>query len=263
MLAAAAAVALAIGVSSFHYSGAHRERPPAAAASESVAAVDHVARGQFETRVGERSTIGLVDGSVITLDTGSRVSLDLGGKTREIHLLAGQANFEVAKDAIRPFVVYAADRRITALGTAFDVRLGPRDVSVTLVEGRVTVDQLRTKPLPGGPDAPLVRTKLGPGEQLVATMGGIARVQGADLQRVTSWREGRLIFESDRLADAIAEVNRYSSTPIVLADPAIGDLRISGVFRTGQPLAFAHALTLYFSIDAAEENGATVLRWRQ
>jgi len=92
-------------------------------AAHEVTMIDNVTHGQYATRIGERSTIRLADGSVVTLDTASRVSLDLTTANREVHLLGGQANFEVAKDKARPFVVYAGDRRITAVGTAFDVRL--------------------------------------------------------------------------------------------------------------------------------------------
>jgi transmembrane sensor len=232
------------------------------AASEGVARIESAAHGEYETRIGERSIIRLVDGSVVTLDTASRVSFQLEGTEREVHLLAGRANFDVAKDKTRPFVVYAADRRITAVGTAFDVRLTPSEVRVTLVEGKVAVDQLARDPKPRAHDAPTVRTQLDAGEQLIAPVGGAAKVLGANLERQTSWRAGRLIFEADRLSDAVGEMNRYSNIPIVLADPAIGDLKVSGVFGTANPKSFTRALTQYFNIDADERDNATVLRWR-
>lgn len=109
----------------------------------------------------------------------------------------------------------------------------------------------------------MARTQLEAGEQLTAVVGGVASVRGADLERSTSWREGRLVFEADRLADAITEMNRYSTVPIVIADSSIGDLRISGVFSTDKPQAFAKALTEYFGIDAVERSSVRVLCWRQ
>jgi len=231
--------------------------------SGSEVRIENATRDQYETRVGERSTIRLADGSVVTLDTASRVSLDLTDKDREVHLLAGQANFEVAKDKSRPFIVYAADRRITAVGTAFDVRLDQTEVLVTLVEGKVAVDQLVLRSERRHHNEPVVRTQLEAGEQLVAPVGGAASVHGANIERSTSWREGRLLFEADRVADAVAEMNRYSSVPIVIADLSIGELKISGIFSTSSPQEFAHALTEYFRIDAIPQDGATVLRWRR
>ncbi len=176
----------------------------------------------------------------------------------------------VFQDKTRPFVVIAGDRKITALGTAFDVRLERREVRVTLVEGKVAIDQLSdpavsesASTIESPSAAPVTRTRLEVGEQFVAPVGGTATVQGANVERITSWREGRLIFEGDRLADALAEMNRYSPTPITLGDPAIGELRVSGVFRTGQPAAFAHALEQYFPLESTRNARSTVLRWRQ
>jgi transmembrane sensor len=236
---------------------------PLAAVTPDVTAIENAAHGEFQTQVGERSTLRLIDGSVLTLDTASKVALDLSGQMREVHLLQGRANFEVAKDPSRPFVVYAADRRITAIGTAFDVRLGEREVQVTLVEGKVAVDQLARGSTRAKLESPMVRTKLQAGEQLNAPVGGAASVRGADVERSTSWRDGRLILAADRLADAIAEMNRYSRAPIVLGDAAVGELKVSGVFRTADPQAFARALTEYFNVETEELGNATVLRWRR
>jgi transmembrane sensor len=236
---------------------------PLAVVEPGATTINNAGQGEFQTQVGERSTLRLVDGSVLTLDTASKVALDLSGQIREVHLLQGRANFEVAKDPSRPFVVYAADRRITAIGTAFDVRLSEREVQVTLVEGKVAVDQLARGSNRAKPDTPMVRTKLQAGEQLNAPVGGAASVRGADLERSTSWRDGRLVFAADRLADAVAEMNRYSRSPIVLGDAAVGELKVSGVFRTADPQAFARALADYFNIETSEQGNATVLRWRR
>jgi transmembrane sensor len=260
----AATIALACGVWSWNgklgWSGP--EGLPTEGATHEVTMIKNVTRGQYETHVGERSIIELADGSTVTLDTASRVSLDLTAKEREVHLLAGQANFEVAKDKARPFVVYAADRRITAVGTAFDVRLEQRVVLVTLAEGKVAVDQLAMRTENQSHNEPLVRTNLEAGEQLVAAVGGAASIRGANLEQSNSWRNGRLVFEAERLADAIVEINRYSTTPIVIADSDIGEIKISGVFSTSTPKSFTHALTEYFAIDAVEQGDVTVLRWR-
>src|SRR5690606_30114367 len=150
--------------------------------------------------------------------------------------------------------------RITALGTVFDVRMENREVRVTLMDGKVAVEQLAATR--GASGQPAARAQLEPGEQLIAPLGGVAVVQGADVARITGWREGRLIFETERLSDALAEMNRYAQSPIVLDDPSIGELQVSGVFRTGQPAAFAHALEEYFPLRAADREGHIVLSWR-
>lgn len=226
---------------------------------------------EFQTGVGQRSAVRLVDGSVITLNTASRIETTFSAGKRIVRLLSGQAMFEVARDVQRPFTVFAGDRRISVLGTSFDVRVGPREVRVTLVDGRVAVDQIAPVPfarlegLSNEATHPkhAIRSisNLEPGEELVALSGGSATIRGTDVRRVTSWRDGRLIFQGDRLSDAISEMNRYSQTPIVLADPSIGDLQISGVFRTGQPEEFAHALSQYFPLEATRQSGTVLLIW--
>ena len=101
------------------------------------------AASTFETAVGERSTVGLPDDSSVTLNTDTVVEVRFveNSDVRRLVLVRGQAHFEVAKDP-RPFEVLAGGRRIVAMGTAFDVRIDPQlGVRVTLLEGRVAVDE--------------------------------------------------------------------------------------------------------------------------
>jgi transmembrane sensor len=197
----------------------------------------------YSTAIGERSTIALEDGSTLVLNTATRLRVDFTRSARNVTLLSGQALFEVASDARRPFTVQAGDRRITALGTAFDVRVEAGVVRVTLLEGRVAVEE---------PGRPANREELTPGQQLLAASRGAATVRHADVERVTSWRDGRLVFENEPLAGVVAEVNRYSNRKVVLSDPALGELRISGTFRIGSPVNFISALRDYFPIEASE-----------
>ncbi len=221
----------------------------------------------FATAVGERSTVPLDDGSTVSLNTQSRITVHYHQFQRQVTLLAGQALFEVAKDPRRPFVVYAGNQRITATGTAFDVRLDADQVRVTLVEGRVAVDsavQVQDLRQSAPPASATARTELEPGEQLVASAGVVTpEVRHTNVEHVTSWREGRVVFEDAPLSEAIAEINRYSTTQILLTDAAMGELRVNGLFRTGQVSTFVNALQEYFPIDArpaAEEK--ILLEWR-
>lgn len=220
----------------------------------------------LQTALGERSSMTLPDGTAVTLNTASRLRVDYGPGYRRVQLLAGQALFEVAKDPARPFTVVAGDRAITALGTEFDVRLEPdHKVRVTLIEGRVKVARLKpppTRPAAASPP-PASTAELEPGEQLVAAPGGAASVRPADVAILTSWRQGRLIFTDTALSDAVAEVNRYTPTEIILADEKLAQLRISGTFRTGQPKGFVSAITDYFPVTAVEEQGRILLSARK
>jgi transmembrane sensor len=214
----------------------------------------HAVMGEtlYRTAIGERRIVNLEDGSTLTLNTDSRAVVRYRDHTRNVALLQGQGLFEVAHDPARPFVVQAGERKVTALGTAFDIRLSQDGVAVTLIQGRVAVEN--TAPLSGlMPDSAARARKATnqfPGDQLIATAADADApvIHKTDLRRATSWREGRLLFENENLAQAVAEVNRYGGRRIVLDDPTLGTLRISGAFKTGNPDAFLDTLSWHLPI---------------
>ena len=215
----------------------------------------------YETAVGERSTITLSDGSVVTLNTDSRIEVDFEEAVRNIALVRGQALFEVANDASRPFIVKAGNQRITALGTLFDVRFDREDeIRVVLVEGRVAVDELDTTRLKvGEPD----RIEMTPGETLLVKASAGREVLKADVEVATSWRDGRLVFRREPLQQAVAEINRYSTSKIRLEqDPRLEALTVSGVFKVGKPDSFVLALETMHTVEASRTSDDEItLRW--
>lgn len=216
--------------------------------------------GVYATALGERSTFTLADGSVVTLNTATRLKVDYVDDARRVELLQGQALFEVAHDASRPFTVTAGERRITALGTVFDVRFETQALAVTLVEGRVAVDEVAPEP---GHAAPERLAELAPNEQFRASSEGASEVRATDVARVTSWRSGKLIFDGERLADAVAEVNRYSAEHVVLGDATLEDFKVSGVFRAGNVDTFVATLEAAFPIRAHGGGADPItLTWR-
>lgn len=210
---------------------------------------------EYSTRIGERLTVALEDGSQVTLNTASvlRPAFDEG--ERRVILVRGQALFEVAKDSNRPFVVETPHRRFVAVGTAFDVRVEGEKIQITMLEGTVRVEQKQ----PSTANAATTISTITAGEQLTVDATRLDRVRLTDPERVTSWRRGQVIFESSRLADAVAELNRYSTTQIALADHALAELRISGAFATGRPAIFVEALTTYFPIAVTRVDDSTLL----
>lgn len=189
----------------------------------------------YATAVGQRSSIPLEDGSTISLDTKSEVKV-IYDKERAISLTTGQAYFQVRKGDKRPFVVHAADRRIVATGTAFDVRVTQHGMEVSLVEGQVKVTQMSKGSRKALPETTLT---LRPGEQLKANLGEMASVsRPVNMQAVTGWTSGSHIFQNTKLADAVGEVNRYLDAPIVLDDPGLSDVTVNGIFATGQAMEF-------------------------
>ena len=196
------------------------------------APVDH-----YITRTGEQRTVSLADGSVVTLNTATEIRLHFSPERRNVELLAGQANFAVAKDPNRPFVVTAGDRAVRAVGTQFDVYKTADKVIVTLIEGKVAVFA------PAGPK----EIVLSAGEQLSYGVHAEAiERKRADIPRVEAWRARKLDFDDTPLMVAIAEANRYSATQIVLDAPELEDARISGRFDAGRNDLFVEGLQAYF-----------------
>ena len=229
---------------------------------------------RYATATGERLTATLHDGSQVTLDTESELEVAFSKAARLVYLKRGQVCFEVAKDKNRPFVVQAGNRRLIAVGTAFDVRLNGAQIRVTMVEGTVRVERGDTrgestpppqgKPRASGPAASSDIQTITAGEQLWEDREDRDHVATADAERATSWRRGQLIFDNVPLGEAVAEINRYSDTKIRLRDSGLADVRISGSFATGRTHVFVEAVTSYFPIDVAESNEhVVVLKARQ
>jgi len=193
--------------------------------------------------------VALADGSHLILDTGSRVSVRFTGERRTVALTQGQAMFEVARDAGRPFVVRAGDTEVTALGTRFDVRRSGAGARVILVEGRVAVRK---------PAASDTRWSLSPGQQLL-TSAPRPRVAPVNVVASTSWSAGRLTFDDTPIAVAVAEVNRYSRSPIVLQDARLASVPVSGVFNVGDIDGFVAALSDLYGLDATISDDGRIL----
>jgi transmembrane sensor len=207
---------------------------------------------------GERRTISLPDGSAVTLDSDSLVRVSYTRAARRLELDHGQARFDVAHDLARPFEVMAGDRTVVATGTSFEVERRGGLVRVVLLQGHVNVRR-REAALPVSGAAPA--TRLAPGQVLTADGRATPDVVApADLERVTAWESGKLIFDDERL-DAVAQaVSRYTAVPVTVRDPKVAALRISGIFRSGDLHTFVDAVTRYLPVTAVETGTAVELR---
>lgn len=197
----------------------------------------------YRTSFGERRQVTLADGSVVSLDSASRVKVRYTADARRLSLLKGQARFDVAHNAARPFSVDVGDRRVVATGTAFNVEILGREVNVTLLEGSVVVAPV------GAPAAKVVPLRAG--EQLVASVGAAApRVDPIKVEDATAWQRGKIVLDNVPLQQAILRVNRYSDRKVVVADGEAAALTVSGVFQTGDPDTFARAMAQYLGLQA-------------
>ncbi|WP_339865460.1 FecR family protein [Paremcibacter congregatus] len=216
----------------------------------------------LQTAVGERSTVTLADGSVIDLNTDTLLRTHLTPERRLVILAQGQAVFEVAKDPQRPFIVLAGDQRITAVGTQFEVRTDAKGTAVTLLEGKVLIDEVRIdlNIAKEKPKVPVV--ELTPGNRYIASVSNTPVVEKADLKKVTSWREGRVDFKNEILKDVVVEINRYSTHKVQVSDPTLMELRVSGSFKTGSMDNFLIALSAIYPVEVIRKKNKSILQWK-
>lgn len=205
----------------------------------------------YTTRIGETRTVHLADGSVVTLNTNSRIAVHYSKASRNIRLEQGEGLFQVAKNKERPFIVTASGTAVRAVGTSFIVRRLPQQLIQVLVrEGTVEVMH------PGSRKAQPVRATaemqalVAPNEPIAVRT--LPRVQ---IERNLAWQYGKIAFENVSLAEAAAEFARYSGTKITV-DPGIAGRTITGLYASNDPVGFAKAaasvLDLHVEIKSNE-----------
>jgi transmembrane sensor len=240
--------------------------PAALAASVVIAAVTVRLAADFKDAAAvpavvysteaERRDVSLSDGSVVSLDVASEISVRITETERQIVLVEGRAVFDVAHDAMRPFVVSAAGSRTTALGTRFQVQRDGQSVVVTLAEGKVAVT--------GRTDSTAWQETLVPGEEISIDpeAGAMPRKRAVDAGMSTAWTRGRLVFLGTPLDEAIAEVNRYSDRKVRLGDPDLARLAVAGNFIAGDSEAAVSAFAAMLPIRAVD-GGSEIILFRR
>lgn len=201
---------------------------------------------RYITRKGERKTIALPDGSTLTLNTASQISVAFDKGQRLIHLFEGEALFDVAHDPSRPFIVAVNSARFRAVGTAFNVRMRRDIVELTVTDGIVAVHD------EDHGDAGDHGAQVAAGRGAVVRKGTIA-VTPLDrelLDQRVAWRDGVIALDGDTIEQAVEEFNRYRDHPMVIGDPRIGSLRIGGRFEVRESDRFLAALQRSFPIRA-------------
>jgi transmembrane sensor len=227
----------------------------------------------FQTVVGEQSSFTLQDGSVVFLNTNSKLRIGWLPTERHIELVRGEARFKVAKDASRPFTVATTAAAVRALGTVFNVRAEPLGTQVAVLEGQVEVTVAPTnEPAFGTPvtanvgfQPPAIeRVRLGAGERAAVTSHGIQTNTGPTIEAVMAWTERRLVFRDQPLDAVVHEFNRYRTHPLVLDDPGLASLRISGVFDLSDPESLIAYLGTYeaVQVDRRSDGSQHLLRGR-
>jgi transmembrane sensor len=201
---------------------------------------------RFATDLGELRRVPLPDGSVASINTQSVLEVAIKPNLRQIHLARGEAWFQVAKDARRPFLVEAGRFRVQAVGTAFSVRLRELGADVLVTEGIVQTWTVGSEEH---------RSELRAGSQAFLSDAGpvkVADIGTSTLRRTLAWREGQIALEGESLSQAAEEFNRYNTRKIVITDPALAKEQLVGEFRTSEPAAFARAVSMTLGATVRE-----------
>lgn len=206
------------------------------------------------------SRVVLADGSAVTLNADTLLRVHFTAARRTLMLLRGEAHFSVTHDAHRPFEVHARDRIVVAVGTAFDVRLEPDDVQVTVTQGRVA---LIDRAEPARADAQALQTIVA-GQDALFTMQKVTvqHVDSATVFRRLAWERRELLFEGQTLHEAVSRFERFTNRRIVIDDPAIGSLQIGGSFRALDVASFVAALGHAFGISSRTGPHGTIHLYR-
>lgn len=245
------------------------------------------------TGVGEYLEHQLPDGSVVALNTDTKLQVTYTAEHRHVTLQQGEALFTVAKNPQRPFVVFTGDKSVEAVGTIFLVRNDAQAFEVAVTEGRVklvkvtgpaladdisslpgnseqpamTSSRPKSPPVPSFESAPNEPVTLDAGQHLTLHVQNTAVeppqpaievISPVDLRRKLAWRDGLLDFSDTPLEEVIREVSRHTSTRIVIADPTLAGIRFGGVFRASDTEPLFRALESAYNIHAEYISDDTV-----
>lgn len=207
---------------------------------------------QIVTRLGEIRTVRLADGSRVTLDTDTLVSIDYRSARRLLRLEHGRARFDVAHER-RPFVVDAGDSEVVARGTMFDVSVLDRDkVHVQLLRGLVDIE----RPASPGRHDRIAIASLRPGQGVSYAIPADCRIIARprpDRDPASDWPTGSIDFSASTLGEVVATANRYSTTKLRLADSRMASIPVSGVFRVNDTGKLATSLSFLLNLEAIRE----------
>lgn len=205
----------------------------------------------YRTETGEQRSLVLKDGSHVQLNVRSELATHIGDKLREVRLDDGEALFEVAKDPARTFRVLTPQAVIEARGTQFNVRVKDGETTVALLEGSVAVHRSN--------DATPVLLSPGQALTMSAEIKEPALPRAANLETVTAWTKRRLVFQDTPLTEVVAEFNRYSPQPLLIADAQLAQVCITATFDSDSIRTFADSLSAAGNLQTVRQTDGSLL----
>jgi transmembrane sensor len=229
--------------------GVIRQEIPGRPSIQQAAAPRLLVRQSYATAIGGQKKFTLADGSVVALNTNSQIDVEILGDRRDIHLVRGEAFFDVVHDKARPFTVYANRYVVRDIGTAFAVHLLDKGlVNVRVTKGSVEIAARTRKGKVSDEAKSLGVVVAGHDVVFGQRIEHSAIVSDAELGRKLAWRQGQLIYSGQPLAEVLDDISRYSDIQIELADPALGSLPVGGAFSVNQTDAIFAALENNFGV---------------
>jgi len=214
----------------------------------------------YRTSVGGFQRVVLEDQSALEINTDSEVRVSLTTRLRKVELVRGEASFEVAHDESRPFIVFAGNTAVRAVGTKFDVHRLENSVEVTVDEGKVAIGSPSLLEA-NGDLLSISISQLSAGQTATASGSGVKlkNLPKSDLARKLAWQNQMLVFDGDSLAEAAAQFNRYNLRQLVIADPRLATLHIGGYFRPTNLDAFISVLQSNFGVRVNFDGNRLIL----
>lgn len=206
----------------------------------------------MSTGVGQMTTMTLPDGTVVTLDANTQLRMrDLPGQ-RLVTMDRGRAFFRVAKNDARPFNLIAGGKKVTAMGTAFDVNLADDCFALVLVEGKVKVADVTAFRRPQ-------TAELTPGARLLVATQGRWAVTHVNVEKETGWLRGWMTYDRAPMGKIAEDLNRYSEKQIVIADAKVAATPMMGAFKPGDVDGFVRAARYYRFAEIKSETANEVV----
>lgn len=210
------------------------------------------------TARGEQVSRTMPDGSIFHLNTLSQMNVHYSAEMRQVEITKGEALFSVEKDQLRPFKVTTPHSEILVLGTEFNVYSHGDQTVVSVVNGKVSVKGV-SDPVPANSTTPN-STVLMAGQQVaISNLGKISFSTVDDINRIVSWRQMKLQFREDKLADVAEQFNRYNSKQIRIIGEKAAEKTLTGVFNANSVNTFIAFLEADPSIRVSEQGNALLV----
>ncbi|MBW8734248.1 MAG: FecR domain-containing protein [Asticcacaulis sp.] len=204
----------------------------------------------YATAKGQQENVTLADGSVLMLNTDTRISVRMDTGRRAVVLDRGELSLRVVHDEHRPFTVDAGDVRLTDIGTEFNVLRQPAAVRVTVREGAVSL-------APSAAGAGVQTLKAG--DTGIHSDGETTSlISHGDTQTAFAWQTSHAIYRDQALSDVVADLNRYYDKPIIV-DDATGRLRLTAILTLDSESSVVGRLEDFLSLEAHQTPQGIVL----